>query len=212
LVNTPDDMTNAIKSYDQFSREYKNNSELIPEWKEYYDLKAAEQLGEDLKAGNIEKVFSEDMPKIGKTCENCHREIKPWVWIHYSKDFRNIKIDTPEGPMSWSEAKMKYLVTGFDGTMINAREGQQIEANDSYKLFKLMFFNMKDKCSECHGTSQRNYYVSNDVEALIDTAGTQIANNQLDLVLGTMQQIGGTCYNCHLVHEIPQRLKELQDN
>ncbi len=201
------DMENASTQFEKFSNDYKESSNLVPEWRRYYDLQALKTLGDAVKSGNPGAVM-QAMGQVGETCSNCHKDQKPYVWAKYNmKDFRTINISTPAGPMSWPEAKMKFLVTGFDGTMINAEEKQQANTSESFALFRMMFYNMKDKCNECHDTP-RNYFVNKDVTDIINQTEQDISAGNLDAVPGPMKQIGVECYKCHVVHESLQRLKE----
>lgn len=211
-VNTlQGDTENAKRSFEQFSSDYKNSSMMVPEWKNYYDQGAVKKLGKAVDEGDTQEIMKR-IEIVGKTCEDCHTELKPRVWIKYNwKDFRDINIVTPEGELPWPEAKMKYLLTGFDGIGVNAIEDQQDATMQSFNLFKEMFMNMKDQCSFCHGDIERKYYVSDDVLSMIDTMETQISSGELISADLTRQQIGGECYKCHLVHEPAQRAK-LQDS
>lgn len=204
------DAMNASKSFELFSKNYKQSSELVPEWGKYYDMKALDKLGEAVKSGNPDSIM-QAIPEIGNTCTNCHKDQKPYVWAEfYMKDFRKIQINTPEGPMPFPAGKMKYLVVGFDGTMVNAAEGQKESTNASFELFKMMFNNMKDACYQCH-TENPKYFVSTDVENKINDTESQIATGSFGTVITNMQQIGQGCYKCHVIHESIQRIREQMD-
>jgi cytochrome c556 len=211
LVNTlQDDTTNAKIAYQIFYSEYEKSSKMVPEWKKYYDLNAVKNVGDALEAGDKEKTMA-GLEVVFQTCGPCHTEMKTKVFAKYHwKDFNDVKMKTvnPEQPeTSWKEAKAKYLVTGFDGTIVNARENQQEATDRSFQQFKVMFQFMKEACSSCHDTD-RKYYVSDDVTALINTAEGQIKAGNLENSINAMEQIGGSCYKCHNTHEPLQRLKE----
>ncbi|VVB96067.1 Cytochrome C' [uncultured archaeon] len=212
LVNTQqDDMTNAKISYQIFKNEYRNSSKMVPEWRRYYDLEAVDKVGNALEAGDKNQILA-SMDVVFQTCAKCHVATKTKVFAKYNwKDLKDVKMKTvnPEQPEApWTEAKAKYLVTGFDGTIVNARENQQEAANKSFQQFKTMFLYMKDACSSCHDT-ERRYYVSDDVMALVSKAEGEISSGDLTSASNTMQQIGGACFDCHQTHEPLQRLKEL---
>lgn len=211
VTNTlQEDKANASKSFELFSKNYKESSGLVPEWRGYYDMQALDKLGKAVKSGNRDEIM-QAIPEIGDTCSSCHKDQKPYVWAEYNmKDFRKIEINTPEGPMPFPAGKMKYLVIGFDGTMVNAEEGQKESTQDSFGLFKTMFYNMTNSCNECHKQTPR-YYVSNDVTDKINDTESQIAAGNFGNVIKNMQQIGEGCYNCHVTHESIQRIKEQMD-
>ncbi len=201
------DMVNASKSFELFSNSYKESSNLVPEWRGYYDFQALNKLGEAVKSGNPDAIM-QAVPEIGNTCSNCHKDQKPYVWAeYYTKDFRKVQINTPEGQMPFPDGKMKYMAVAFDGTMVNAAEGQKESTNDSFRDFKKMFYNMKDACKACHEETPR-YFVSNDITDKINDTESQIASGNLGTVITNMQQIGEGCYKCHVIHESIQRIKE----
>ncbi len=205
------DMANASKSFELFSKSYKESRDLVPEWRGYYDMQALDKLEKAVNSGDSDAIM-QAIPEIGNTsCSSCHKDQKPYVWAEYNmKDFRKVEINTPEGPMPFPAGKMKYLVVGFDGTMANAEEGQKESTMDSFGLFKMMFYNMKDACTECHKETPR-YFVNNDVTDKINDTELQIAAGNFGTVIENMQQIGEGCYNCHVIHESIQRIKEQMD-
>ena len=204
------DTINASKSFESFSRSYIESSKLVPEWGEYYDMNALNKLGDAVKSGNPGAIM-QAIPVVGNSCNNCHKDQKPYVWAeYYMKDFRKIQINTPEGPMPFPAGKMKYLAVGFDGTIVNAAESQKESTNASFELFKIMFSNMRDACIQCH-TENPMYFISTDVTDKIDDTESQIATGNFGAVITNMQQIGQECYKCHVVHESIQRIKEKMD-
>ncbi len=91
------------------------------------------------------------MGEVGATCVKCHTVNMLLVWNRYNwMDFRVLKMNTPDGQLPWAEAKMKYLVAGFDGIGVNIDDHNQSGAVKSFNLFKVMFDNMNATCSSCH--------------------------------------------------------------
>jgi len=114
----------------------------------------------------------------------------------------------PEEPeLPWAVAKMRYMAPAFDGTMTDIKEKQQKNATDDWNQFNTMFSNMEKACLDCHKEAPRSF-VSQDVKALINNAGQQIATGDLDSAEKTIQQIGDSCYRCHVIHEPAQRIRE----
>ena len=58
------DMANAKKSYDDFSKKFKDSSDMVPEWKTFYDQGTVEKIGTSLDSGDVPAVFE----NIGKVC------------------------------------------------------------------------------------------------------------------------------------------------
>lgn len=197
------DMENAKKSYNDFSKKYKESSNLVPEWKKYYDQDLVEKMGVSLDSGNVPEVF-ETIGKVGATCVSCHNEKMPPVWNKYNwDDFSKMTLNTPnpdEPVLPWPVAKIKYLAPGYDGIGVNIKNNNQKGAQQSFVLFKTMFDNMNSTCSSCH-VSSRKYYVSEDIRMMIDTMGEKINSGNLTEAEGLRVGIGmESCYACHVLH------------
>jgi len=61
------------------------------------------------------------------------------------KNFRNLMINTPEGPLPWAKGKWEYLDVGIAGMAENIIEGDQSGAQQSYNVLKPMFYNIIQK-------------------------------------------------------------------
>lgn len=197
------DMVNAKKSYDDFSKKFKDSSNMVPEWKKFYDQGTVEKIGASLDSGNVPAVF-ENIGKVGAACVKCHKEKMPQVWIRYNwNDFSKLTLKTPnpeEPVLPFPAAKIKYLAFGFDGIGVNIKNNNQKGAKESFGLFKTMFDNLKGTCSSCH-VSPRNYYASADIQAMIDTMGDKINSGNLTEAEGLRMGIGmESCYRCHVLH------------
>lgn len=205
------DFTNATESFKAFSQNYETSSRKVPEWRNFYEPKAVKKLGRALDEHDTQGVF-EAIGEVGETCDKCHIENMPPVWNRYNwKDFETVNINTPEGQLPWSAAKRKYLlVGGLHGIVVNIKQGNQSGAQQSFGLFKSMFDNMTDACSSCH-SSERRYYVSADIQAMINDIGTNINNGNLTKAYGIMQRVGiESCYACHVLHSPAQFAKVSQ--
>lgn len=204
------DMANAKKSFNDFSKKYKDSSNLVPEWNKYYNLSLVEKMGTSLDSGNVPAVF-EDLGKVGESCAGCHKEKMPPVWIQYNwNDFSKMTLNTPnpdEPVLPWPDAKIKYLAPGFDGIGVNIKNNNQKGAQQSFGLFKTMFDNLNSTCSSCHISSPR-YYVSEDIRGMIDNMGKNIDSGNLTEAEGLRMGIGmESCYRCHVLHMSAQLAK-----
>lgn len=200
------DYINAGKSFEDFSQNYEDSSRMVPKWKKYYNLKAVKKLGHTLDAGDPDAICKA-MKKVGETCSDCHLDtMTPVYYKYYWGDFREVNIQTPTGNKSWEEAKMNYLLMGFDGIGVNIKEGDQAGAQQSFELFDSMFDNMTDACFECHESKPR-YYVSEDIQTMIDYMGANISAGNLEEANGLRYGIGDSCHRCHIIHMPPQYAK-----
>jgi hypothetical protein len=200
------DMANATVSYNVFASEYKNVSKKVPEWRGYFDIATVDKLGNDLKKNNVPAAF-QDIGTIGATCSNCHADHQPQVWAkYYWRDFDTVNVSTSQGNMSWTPA-MTALAGAFDGIGVNAAEGKQNEANNSFNQFKALYTDVKTACDNCHDTP-RLYYVSDDVFAKIDQMGQNITAGNLQNAGAIQQELGIQCYKCHVLHMPAQDMKD----
>lgn len=207
------DWINAKISFQKFVDLYRANSELVPEWKLYFDMNLIKKIGKDIDE-NSPAIFM-DMEQLGESCDKCHTENKPQVWVkYYWKDFDKIDVNTinsAEPTAPWPDAMAKYLASNFDGMAINLAEGKRDAANQSFDGFKAQFLNFKDACKICHDDIERKYFVSSDVLTLVDQLGDQVKAGNLAEAGPLMGQIGDNCYKCHILHEPAQKMRILME-
>ncbi len=201
------DMKNATANFNQFKAQYQNVSKMVPQWQGYWDINLVNQLGKDLNDNNKQAVF-QDVGKIGEGCAKCHANEMPQVWAkYYWRDFDTVNVSTPEGNLSWNDAMTKYLDSGYSGIGSNIREGKQQDAMNSFNLYKSMLLNFKQACNDCHNTP-RYYFVSDDVMAKVDQMGEDIQAGKLADAETIRQQLGDTCFRCHVLHMPAQDMKD----
>lgn len=200
------DYVNAYLSFEEFSQNYEYSSGMVPKWKKYYNQKAIDELGCALEGADPDAIC-EAMGKVGETCSDCHLDtMTPVYYKYYWGDFREVMIETPDGPLPWKQAKMNDLLVGFDGIGVNIKEGDQDGAQQSFELFNSTFDNMSFACLECHDSEPR-YYVSEDIRAMIVDMGTNISAGNLIEANYLRYGIGDSCHRCHIVHIPPQYAK-----
>lgn len=200
------DVDNALESFNEFSGCYEYSSKMVPEWKKYYNQEAVINLELALN-GDDPGAIGIAMGEVGETCSDCHLDtMTPVYYKYYWDDFRDVMIETPDGLMPWKQAKMYYLLMGFDGIGVNIKEGDQNGAEQSFELFDSMFDNMAGACLECHD-SEPLYYVSKDIQKKINLMGTKIYAEKLDDANDLRYEIGNSCHKCHIVHIPPQYAK-----
>ena len=200
------DYMNANTCFAEFSEYYEYSSNMVPQWKIYYNQEAVIELGLAL-ADEDQNAIGIAMGEVGETCTDCHLDtLTPVYYKYYWDDFRDVNIETPDGLIPWKDAKMYYLLMGFDGIGVNIKEGDQDGAQKSFELFDSMFDNMSAACLECHD-SEPKYYVSTDIQGMIDNMGTLIDAGNLTEANGLRYGIGDSCHKCHIVHMPPQYAK-----
>lgn len=209
------DFDKARGYFAEFSHQYERSAHMVPEWRGYYEQDAVEDVGDALEDASKDpskmQALYEAMGEVGKTCADCHVDNMPPVWNRYNwKDFSTVKINTPNGMKPFAEGKMNYLDAGLVGMILSIKENDQQGAEESYNLFRAMFYNLKDTCSSCHLDEPR-YYVSKDITDMVNNTGTAIQNGNLAEAGQLISTYSAkSCYNCHLVHIPAQYAKVSQ--
>ncbi len=206
------DMENVKANFENFKIKYGEMAKLAPEWENKYPLNPVEGLGSALQSGEQEKVMAA-FTELGKVCMDCHIETMAEVQQkYYWMDFR--KVETTD-PLTNEEVKFpafkQFLNTSFLGIGVNLQEGQVENALKQFEGFNARFQALKDTCGDCHGTSERKYYVDESVQAVVDKLGQALRDSSslnLEQIQEMMMAIGmESCGKCHLVH-IPAAFKK----
>ncbi len=199
------DFENVDKHADKLVEEYQKTSEMVPEWEDYFDIKAAEAFAVAAKTHDIAKA-GKASGELGKTCGKCHAEQEVAVWAKFNwPSFHKIKVTDPisEKEMAFDDY-MSKISSSFKGVTVNFGEGQYNRSAKALKNFKLQFMELKSTCSKCHITNDvKRFYVGIDA----DTAFTGL-DNELNSKkpnpkkfwknIGSLGKTG--CKNCHLTH------------
>jgi len=164
------DFENVDKHADKLVEEYKKTSEMVPEWEEYFDIKAAEAFAEAAKTHDIAKA-GKASGGLGKTCGKCHaeQEVSVWTKFHWPS-FHKIKVTDPisEKEMGFDDF-MGKISSSFKGVTVNFGEGQYGRSAKALKIFKSRFMELKSTCSKCHTTDDvKLFYVGKDADIAFD--------------------------------------------
>lgn len=208
------DMENVKANFESFMTKYKEVAKLVPEWENKYPLEPVDGLGNALLSGEQEKVMMA-FAELGKVCMDCHVETMAKVQQKYHWiDFREVKTTDPLTSEEVNfPAFKKYLSTSFSGIGVNLQEGQIENALKQFEGFSARFRTLKETCEDCHGRSDRKYYVDENVQAVVDKLGQALGDpssiNQ-EQIQGLMMAIGiESCGKCHLVH-VPAALAKMR--
>ncbi len=193
----------AQGAYQGFLAKYKELSEMVPEWKDYFDIEMVEALGKALQSGDPGQI-QKAMGGVGETCGSCHKDNILGAWYRYSwKDFHEISV---KDPLSGKEVGLKdymHMLAGDFGGIGGALQQRQVEgARKAYQGFSSRMEGLTKVCENCHET-ERLYYVSEDVMDMLVAIGVELTNEKPNPAqIGELSgQIGGaSCRGCHLVH------------
>lgn len=208
------DMENVRTNFENFKTKYGEVAKLVPEWENKYPWEPVEGLGNALQSGEQEKVMAA-FAELGKVCMGCHIETMATVQQkYYWMDFREVKARDPltHEEMNFPSFK-QFLNASFFGIGMDLQEGQVENALKQFEGFNARFQTLKDTCGDCHGMSERKYYIDESVEAVINKLGQALKNPASlnpEQVQGFIMTIGmESCAKCHLVH-VPAALTKMR--
>ena len=208
------DYINVDMHADKLAEEYKKTSEMVPEWEEYFDIKAAEDFVAAAKTHDIVKA-GKASGGLGKTCGKCHaeQEVSVWAKFHWPS-FHKIKVTDPisEKEIEFNDY-MGSISTSFKGVTVNFGEGQYDRAATALKVFKSRYMELKSTCSKCHATQDvKRFYVGKDADTAFAGLSQELNSEKPNpgkfwKNIGLIGKTG--CKHCHLVHRTNSFIQEM---
>lgn len=198
------DLINVNNNFEKFKSLFEKVSNLVPEWKHYFQMDIVDALGINLKQGDRNTIMPA-IEAVGKICADCHNVNMPKVQFKYHwSDFSEIKVTDPFIQQKMPFQQFKHLLeANFNGIMMSLHQEQTQNAQQYFQAFKSRFQTLKETCQECHGDSERKYYVDAEIMQTIDMLGNAL-NSQIphrEKIGGLIMEIGNnSCGKCHLVH------------
>ena len=208
------DFENVDKHADKLVEEYKKTSEMVPEWEEYFDIKAAEAFAAAAKTHDMAKT-GKASGGLGKTCGKCHAEQQVAVWTKYHwPSFHKIKVIDPSSEKEVEFHKfMKQISGSFKAMRVSFVQGQYGKAAKALKAFKSEFMELKSTCSKCHTTDDvKRFYVGGDANKAFKGLAKELNAEKPNpgnfwKNVGLVGKTG--CKNCHLTHRTYSMIKEV---
>jgi len=207
------DWENAEKLADQFVEVYKEAAEMVPEWKDYFDLDAAKNFAATVKTRDGKKIGEASGP-VGKTCGKCHgdHEVSVWAKFHWPS-FEEVKVIDPLDDKEMGFDKYMGSLSGaFKGVTVNFKEGQNDRAAKAARAFKAKYTELKSTCAKCHTNDDvKRFYVGEPVMAALAGLVDELGKEKPDAgsVWKNVGVIGKEgCKHCHLVHRPASFIKE----
>ncbi len=206
-----EDLTNVEPGFEQFKEDYVEVSRLVPEWEALYPLEPVEELGKALKSGDKGGIMAA-FDEVGHTCHVCHIEYMAGIKAKFHwQDFRQIKAKDPIAKAEVDFVQMmRNLNLSFTGVSYDLKQGQMQKAQEHARAFQAIFQAMSETCQECHGTSERRYYVDDGIRQAITGLTEAFSKNPVDQkdINDRVMAIGmESCFKCHLVHIPPAYAK-----
>lgn len=207
------DWENAEKHGNQLEQEYKKTSEMVPEWKDYFNLKAAANFAKAVKTHDPKQI-GKASKELGKTCGSCHAANQIAVWTRYHwPSVKSIKIVDPVSEKELEFGKyMKSLSGSFKGVTVNFGESQYDRAAKALNAFQKKYVELKSTCSKCHTDDNvKHFFVGDNVMAALNNMKTELASAKPDIGnfwknVGVVGKQG--CKMCHLTHRAYSKIQE----
>jgi hypothetical protein len=202
----------AEKNSAIFTDTYRKASEMIPEWKEEFDLKAADELKGSILAKDMEKMGTASKA-LGKTCSQCHSKNNTSVWARYHwPSTKTIKVLDPidEKELSY-DVFMEKLSDSLKRISVNFEQEDFQQAWRSIDVFKKRLTSLRSVCSRCHvdewtkgATSVKDFFVGDDLLAVLQEIKKDFASgepSEKDFRKNIEYINKRSCKTCHLVHQ-----------
>jgi hypothetical protein len=202
----------ALKHAQEFGTAYQKASEMVPEWKDLFDLEASELFVAKIQSQDTEKIESLS-DKVKKTCSQCHRKhnISVWTRYHWSST-KIIKVLDPIDEQEVNYDQFMYLLSSsFKNIEILF---EQEKSNESWKAidnFSKRLRELRSVCSKCHVTewtknskTVKDYFVGDDIMNALQEIKKSFASGTPDTKLfqKNMEYISmESCKKCHMIHQ-----------
>ncbi|GAB6065818.1 hypothetical protein JCM9492_09100 [Aquifex pyrophilus] len=190
---------------------YKKTSEMVPEWKDYFDFKKADNYLKAVESRNVDRVIKASR-ELGKTCAKCHQDNEIAVKIYYHfPNFEEVKV---EDPIEFTEMKlgdfMKKLTNSLKVTNIYLSQGNITSAQEHGINFVERARALKETCSKCHTKEAEIEVITGKdydkaLSALENLFNAEKPNP--NEIKKNLSKVTVTCYTCHNVHLIPAKIK-----
>ncbi len=195
-----------------FADSYKKASEMIPEWEEEFDLKAANELKKSILEKDMEKLETVSQT-LGKTCSHCHSKHNTSVWARYhwpSTDTIKVLDPLDEKELRY-DIFMEKLSDSLKRISVNFEQEDFQQAWRSLDVFKKRLTSLRSVCSKCHvdewtkgSTSVKNFFVGDDILAALQEIKKDFATgepSEKDFKKNINYITKRSCKTCHLVHQ-----------
>jgi len=202
----------AHKHAQDFGAAYQKASEMVPEWKDLFDLEASELFVASIQSQDTEKnkSFSD---KVEKTCSQCHRKHNISVWTRYHwPSTKTIKVLDPidEQEVDYDQF-MHRLSSSFKNIEILFEQEKYNESWKAIDIFSERLRGLRSVCSKCHvtewtknSTTVKDYFVGEDMMDALQEIKKNFATGTPDTKLfqKKMEHISmESCKMCHLIHQ-----------
>ena len=209
-----EDWGKALQSGKDFGLAYQKASKMVPEWKDLFDLDAAELFIASIQSQDAEKTVQLSK-KLGETCSHCHQKYNISVWaLYHWPSTQTIKVLDPidEKEVEYNPF-MHRLSSSFRNISIHFDQQKYNESWKAIDIFSKRLRGLRSVCSKCHvtewsknSTTVKDYFVGDDMIDALQEIKKSFASGSPDTKLfqKNMEYISKrSCKMCHLIHQPP---------
>jgi hypothetical protein len=202
----------ALKHAQNFDAAYQKASEMVPEWKDLFDLEASELFVAAIQSQDTKKI-EPSYTKVEKTCSQCHRKHNISVWARYHwPSTKSIKVLDPidEQEVDYDRF-MHRLSSSFKNIEILFEQEKYSESWKAIDNFSKRLRGLRSVCSKCHvtewtknSTTVKDFFVGEDMMDALQEIKKTFASGTPDTKLfqKKMEHISmESCKMCHLIHQ-----------
>jgi hypothetical protein len=206
------DWKNAEEGGQRFLEAYTEASKWVPEWKDYFDLKAAQEFSDSVISHDPKQIRKASGP-VAKTCSKCHSNNYLPVWAKYHMpSVKKIKVVDPIGDKELDyRAYMYKLSSNFKEITVNFSQEQYTSVFQSINNFQKRIKELRSVCSKCHvsewsrsAVSVRQFFVNNNILEILQDMKKELATGEPNpkKFWKSVETIRiQSCKKCHLVHQ-----------
>ncbi len=202
----------ALEWAEKLRDTYLETSKMVPEWKDYFKPKLAEDFVKAVQSKNVDRVI-EASKKLGQTCSKCHQDNQIAVkLVFHFPSFDEIKL---EDPIEFMEVKtsdyMKKLSNSMKALKVYLTQGDIEMAQEAGTNFVERARGLRAMCSKCHTQKISEEAILGKAyeEALAKIEELLSAEKpNKEEIFKNLTLVGTTCTKCHNVHLIPEMVQE----
>ncbi len=201
----------ALEWAEKLKETYVKTSEMVPEWKDYFKPKLANDLIKAVKSKNVDRVL-EASKKLGQTCVKCHQDNEMAVkLVYHFPSFETIKLEDPVEFTELGTGKyMEEMTNSMKALRIYLMQNEPEKVQEAGTNFVERARGLRTMCSKCHTNKlSEEVIVGKELETALARIEELISMEKpnRDEIFKALGKVGMSCTKCHNVHLIPSKVQ-----
>ncbi len=195
------DLPRLQKWAERLLTHYRKIQEMVPEWADELDPKAAADLEVSVRQGDSAGVLRAT-GRLQRTCRSCHREFKALAAARYrAPDFARETVATADGAIPYTDF-MDRLSHNINRIKIASEDGRWEAASRAATTLHTRLNELAASCDGCHRDQMPVVRIlGTGSEALLERLSQDIARqNAKDVGHHLGEAAVAICARCHGVH------------